>query len=50
MMPRIDNVETNANKAASRAALIRRRQAMLSRSDAMSSSPMGGAGKTKLGQ
>ena len=48
--PRTESVEAESNKAAARAALVRRRQAMLSRSDAMAGGQQQGKGKVKLGE
>jgi hypothetical protein len=49
--PKLETVDSAENKAASKAAEIRRRQAALSRSDTMSMPGTGtGTGKKKLGE
>jgi hypothetical protein len=50
--PKMETVDTAGNKAASKAAELRRRQAALSRSDTMAGGAMAaaGTGKKKLGE
>jgi hypothetical protein len=50
--PKLETVDTEGNKAASKAAELRRRQAALSRSDTMAASGTSpaGTGKKKLGE
>ena len=51
--PKLETVDIEGNKAASKAAELRRRQAALSRSDTMAAGAMAqgsGTGKKKLGE